>query len=145
MIQIRKGLSCQCHVVISNIALFLGQEDKTISWHTTSSAQLKASKSSMNLSSCQLHDDNIKRKHFARYWPFVKRIHRPPPPQKRPVTRNLVFSLIFAWTNGWANNREAGDLRPRRAHYGVTANSSDIRHMCGVSLHLESCLKEFSC
>ena len=25
-----------------------------------------------------------------------------------------------AWTNGWANNREAGDLRRHRAHYDVT-------------------------
>ena len=46
-----------------------------------------------------------------------------------------MFSLILAWTNGWANNRRACDLRPRRAHYGVTAISTDIRHMCGVSLH----------
>ena len=25
----------------------------------------------------------------------------------------LIFSLIFAWVNGWGNNREAGDLRPQ--------------------------------
>ena len=31
----------------------------------------------------------------------------------------LVFSLICAWINGWANNREAGDLRRHRAHYDV--------------------------
>ena len=29
----------------------------------------------------------------------------------------LIFSLIFAWTNGWVNNRDAGDLRRHRAHY----------------------------
>ena len=28
--------------------------------------------------------------------------------------------FIFAWINGWVNNREAGDLRRRCAHYDVT-------------------------
>ena len=28
----------------------------------------------------------------------------------------LMFSLILARTNGWVNNREAGDLRRHRAH-----------------------------
>ena len=32
----------------------------------------------------------------------------------------LVFSLIWAWINGWVNNHEAGDLRRHRAHYDVT-------------------------
>ena len=32
----------------------------------------------------------------------------------------LVFSLICAWTNGWVNNREVGDLRRHRVHYDVT-------------------------
>ena len=31
----------------------------------------------------------------------------------------LLFSLIYAWTNGWINNRNAGDLILRRAHYNV--------------------------
>ena len=39
-------------------------------------------------------------------------------PAQRPVT--LMFSLIWAWINGWVNNREAGDLRRYRAHYDVT-------------------------
>ena len=29
------------------------------------------------------------------------------------------FSLICSWTNGWVNNREAGDLRRHRAHCDV--------------------------
>ena len=32
----------------------------------------------------------------------------------------LMFSLICIWTNGWANNRDAGDLRCHCAHYDVT-------------------------
>ena len=38
---------------------------------------------------------------------------------QRPVTRALMLSLIWAWINGWVNNREAGDLRRHRAHYDV--------------------------
>ena len=30
-----------------------------------------------------------------------------------------LFSLICAWTNGWINNRGAGDLRRHRANYDV--------------------------
>ena len=32
----------------------------------------------------------------------------------------LTFCLICAWTNGWANNRDVGDLRRLRPHYDVT-------------------------
>ena len=32
----------------------------------------------------------------------------------------LMFSFIFAWTNGWANNRDAGGLRRHRALHDVT-------------------------
>ena len=35
----------------------------------------------------------------------------------------LMLSLIYAWINGWVNNREAGDLRRHRAHYDVTVMS----------------------
>ena len=42
-------------------------------------------------------------------------------PSQRPVTWSfgVFFSLIWAWTNDWANNRNAGDLRRHRAHYDV--------------------------
>ena len=40
-------------------------------------------------------------------------------PAERPVTRALMFSLMCAWINSWVNNREAGNLRPHRAHYDV--------------------------
>ena len=32
----------------------------------------------------------------------------------------LKFSLVCTWTNGWVNNREAGDLKLHHAHYDVT-------------------------
>ena len=31
-----------------------------------------------------------------------------------------MFSLVYAWMNGWVNNGEAGDLRRHSAHYDVT-------------------------
>ena len=64
------------------------------------------------------HDDVIKWKHFPRYWPFVRGIHRWPvnSPHKGQWRGALMFSLISAWINGWVNNREAGDLRRHRAH-----------------------------
>ena len=41
-------------------------------------------------------------------------------PAQRPVTQwTLMFIMIWAWTNVWANNREAGDLRCHRAHYNI--------------------------
>ena len=45
----------------------------------------------------------IKWKHFPRYWPFVRGIHRPPvnSPHKGQWRRALMFSLICAWINGW--------------------------------------------
>ena len=39
---------------------------------------------------------------------------------QRPETRSFDVSLICAWTNGWANNRDGDDLKHHRAHYDVT-------------------------
>ena len=41
-------------------------------------------------------------------------------PHKGQWRGALMFSLICAWTNGWVNNRDAGDSRRCRAHYDVT-------------------------
>ena len=61
-------------------------------------------------------------KHFPRYWPFVREIHRSPvkSPRKGQWRGALMFSLICVWINGWVNNREAGDWRRNRVHYDVT-------------------------
>ena len=66
------------------------------------------------------HDDVIKWKHFPRHWPFVRGIHRGPALHKGQWRGALVLFLICAWTNGWVNNRDAGDLGRHRAHYDVT-------------------------
>ena len=68
------------------------------------------------------HDDVIKWKHFPRYWPFVRGIHRSPlnSPHKGQWRGALMFTLICVWINDCVNNREAGDLRRYCAHCGVT-------------------------
>ena len=69
---------------------------------------------------CTFHDDVIKRKHFPRSW--LARCEGNLPvtggfPSQRPA---LMFPLICARTNGWANRRDPGDLRRHCAHYDVT-------------------------
>ena len=67
------------------------------------------------------HDDVIKWKHFPRYWPFVREIHRSTvnSSYKGQWRGALMFSLIWARINRLVNNREAGDLRRYRAHFDV--------------------------
>ena len=38
-----------------------------------------------------------------------------------------MFSLIWAWINGWVNSRDAGDLRRHRAHYDVIVMITKIK------------------
>ena len=45
--------------------------------------------------------------------------HRWIPLTKASDVASLMLYLICAWTIGWANNREAGDLRRYRTHYDV--------------------------
>ena len=56
------------------------------------------------------------------YWLFVREIHRSPLnfPHKGQWRGTLMFSFIYAWMDGWVNNREGGDLRRNRAYYDVT-------------------------
>ena len=81
------------------------------------------------------HDDVIKWKHLSRYWPFVRGIHRSP--VNSPHTGQwrgplIFFSFIYAWINGWVNNRNAGDLRRHRAHYDVNVMVFNCAHcICG--------------
>ena len=86
------------------------------------------------------HDDVIKWKHFPRYWPFVGGIHRSPvnSPHKGQWRRALMFSLICAWTDSWANNGDAGDLRRHRANYDVIVISSyeALKHTTGPCFNI---------
>ena len=52
---------------------------------------------------------------------FVRGIHQSPvnSPHKGQWRGTLMFSLIWARTNSWANNGDAGDLRRHSAQYDV--------------------------
>ena len=84
-----------------------------------------------------MHYDVINWKHFPRYWPFVRGIHRSPvnSSHKGQWRGALVFSLICTRMNGWVNNGDAGDFRRHRAHYDVT-----VMGVCyySVSFRLQS-------
>ena len=92
-----------------------------------------------------IHDDVIKWKHFPRYWPFVRGIHRSlvNSPHKGQWRGALMFSLICVWINGWVNNREAGDLRRYRAHYDVIVMftiislASQIKNFLGDNVSIQ--------
>ena len=75
---------------------------------------------------------------FPRYRPFVRGIHQwlADSPHKGQWRRALVFPLICASTNGWVNNRDAGDLRRHRARCDVTVMliQSYPLPVCDVSL-----------
>ena len=75
----------------------------------------------------QKYDDVIKWKYFLHYWPFVHVIHQPPvnSPHKGQWRGALMFSLICAWTNGWVNNPDIGNLRHHCTHYDITVMSND--------------------
>ena len=64
----------------------------------------------------------IKWKHYPRYRPFVREIHRSPvdSPHKVQWRGTLTFSLICAWTNSWANNRDPCALIRHGAHHDAT-------------------------
>ena len=68
------------------------------------------------------HDGVIKWKQFTRHWPFLRGIYRSPAnsPQKCQWRGSLLFYLFFAWTDGWVNNTDVGDLRRHPTHYNVT-------------------------
>ena len=75
----------------------------------------------LRMTKSYFHDDFIKWKHFPRCWSFVRGIHRSLVnfPHKGQWRRALMFSLICAWTNGWANSWDAVDLRCNHAHYDI--------------------------
>ena len=53
-------------------------------------------------------------------------------PHKGQWLGALMFSLICTWTNSWAINPDAGDLRRQHNHYDVTVMNS-VGHHTGSS------------
>ena len=78
-----------------------------------------------------MDNDVIKCRHFPRYWPFVRGIHRSPVnyPHIGQWRGALMFSLICAWKKHWVNNRDAGDLRRHRAHYDIIIMNWDVQNI----------------
>ena len=88
------------------------------------------------------HGDVIKWKLFPRYLPFVLGIHQSPmnSPHKGQWRGALMFSLICAaWINGWANNRDAGDLRRHCVLYDVTVMTLSSEIILGTCSAAERC------
>ena len=50
--------------------------------------------------------------------------HRWIPLTKVSDAQRRCFLMISVWTNGWVNNRDAGDFRRHRAHYDITVMNS---------------------
>ena len=75
-----------------------------------------------------MHDDVIEWKHFPHSWPIVRGIHRSPvnSPHKGQWRGALMFYLIWAWINGWVNNRDPGDLRCQCTYNDVTVNMTTL-------------------
>ena len=74
---------------------------------------------------------------FSALLAFVQGIHRSPgnSPHNDQWRGALMFSLICDWTNDWANNRGANDLRRRRTHYdGIVMNNlpNPTMHLCHI-------------
>ena len=61
---------------------------------------------------------SLNKKHFPPYWPFVCR-SLVDSPQKGKWRGALMFSLIGAWTNSWANIGDASDLRHHHTHNDI--------------------------
>ena len=79
-----------------------------------------------------LHDDVTKWKHFPRYLPFVRGIHRSPVHFKHKGQWHgaLMFYLVCALINDWVNNHEAGESRHHRGHYDVTVIHTNKDNYC---------------
>ena len=122
------GLNCQNRIQISQVQ---NQSMKTLTCDEKNPHEKENEKRTYNILvghckfttySWKIHDDIIERKPFPRYWPFVPEIHQSPvhSPHKDQWCGALMFSLKCAWTNGYANNRDAGNFRCHCAHYDVT-------------------------
>ena len=85
------------------------------------------------------HDDIMEWKHFPRYWPFVREIHRSPvnSPHRCRWREALMYSLVRTWAGGWIHTRDGSDSRRHRVHYDVTVvmmRLSTALVLCAVNL-----------
>ena len=91
------------------------------------------------LTGSMANDDVIRWKHFLHYWPIVRGIHRSP--HNGQWRDALMLSLICAWTNGWVDNRDAGDLRRHCAHYDVCVMGEQTSNLnCLPHIETHTCI-----
>ena len=85
--------------LLSNMVNTVAPDDLATQWTRASySLVIGIANFSQNICPHSRHDDVIKWKHFPRYWPFVRGIHRSPvnSPHKSQWRGALMFSLICA-------------------------------------------------
>ena len=107
----------------SSISFYIDHSIETMYWQGSFRNYLDRRAETLLLEPSNNHHDGIiKWKHFPRYWPFVRRIHRSlmNSPHIGQWCGALMVSWIWACMNDRVNNREAGDLRRHHAHYDVT-------------------------
>ena len=100
---------------------------------------------STTLSSC-IHHRNYARKGLGAWWRHQMETFSELPALcegNTPVTKagnvELWCFFICAWTNGWVNNPNAGNLRRHRAHYDVIVMWFVFSKRC--ALYLNTTLK----
>ena len=105
------------HILVYYITILINQFKYSLGFFRSICLWMIAARSQL----WYTYDDVIKWKHFPRYRPFVREIHRSPvnSPHKCQWRGALMFSLICARINGWVNDREAGDLRCHSASFDV--------------------------
>ena len=101
-------IDCLCHCILTKLSTTLAE---------------KAHKSAVCIIRCR-----VLPKSFAHTWchhqmetfSALLAICEGNSPHKGQWCGALMFSLIYTWTNGWVNNRDASDLRCHYTHYDVT-------------------------
>ena len=101
----------------------------------------------------EVHDDAIKWKHFPRYWPFVRGIHRSMMNfhHKGQWRGALMVSLICARINGWVNNGEAlshcndeGDVKMLVVEFDILSRAICEWFYHHINISATSALSSFS-
>ena len=98
-----------------------------------------------------IHYGLIKWRHFPHYWPFWGEStgHRWIPLTKTSDAELWCFNFICAWTNGWGNNLDAGDLKRYHTHYECKVSQQPCTNLLVVvsslSVGIQIWKRLFSC
>ena len=100
---------------------FTRQKNMFLFLYTGTTQQLSSCWKKRTRSSC-IYNDIIKWKHFSALLVLCEGNHRSPvcPPHKCQCHKALMFSLMYACTNDWANIPDVGGLRHHGSHCDAT-------------------------